>query len=445
MTTSIAADILFSDGSFTDPSRERRRAERERRIADLDDQAWQKEWPYDPEAGDHVMPAPEWQAIRRLREEDAGDPGTRGLRTALRLWQDLGEALAEAERDIIWADRAASYDAQPGREWFHAPCGRQVAWRRGGRWIVDHSTVARLVADASDSAGRLDSVDEAWRLALAAAAQGQGYKGDLTILATQVASWMGIDDPQRPMWSELTGARVWREITHRHGGWHVGPWMVGDTDSEPCDSLGEGIAVANERIDQARAIFRRQLEEPGEPLALLALLVEHMPRWVAIWATQAQIDEARDDRDAFERRDPDRQLRLPEAARRLAVKTSVVRRAIQRDTFPAPDGHIGATPWWSPRTVDACREQWRRTAIEAIKRGERPVRFTRRAEGLAGGGIMHFVTGEERYWDSRRGRSLAGKMRTLRRIDAEAWEAAGETRIPVADRAGKVVGYLVCP
>ena len=46
-----------------------------------------------------------------------------------------------------------------------------------------------------------------------------------------------------------------------------------------------------------------------------------------------------------------------EFAEALGIQTSSLRRALARKSVPAPDGHLGRTPYWYYETVEATQEK----------------------------------------------------------------------------------------
>lgn len=51
---------------------------------------------------------------------------------------------------------------------------------------------------------------------------------------------------------------------------------------------------------------------------------------------------------------PDDMLTTAEVAAVLELNPQTVYTYVSRGSFPAPDGYLGATPWWRPATV----EEW---------------------------------------------------------------------------------------
>lgn len=46
-------------------------------------------------------------------------------------------------------------------------------------------------------------------------------------------------------------------------------------------------------------------------------------------------------------------LTTEDVANMVGVKVNTIRQYRLRGVFPAPDGHVGRTPWWKPETVTA--------------------------------------------------------------------------------------------
>jgi hypothetical protein len=51
-------------------------------------------------------------------------------------------------------------------------------------------------------------------------------------------------------------------------------------------------------------------------------------------------------------------LTAAQVAAVVGVLPSTWRSYVARGWAPPPDGHLGATPWWAPATVQRWREQW---------------------------------------------------------------------------------------
>ena len=47
------------------------------------------------------------------------------------------------------------------------------------------------------------------------------------------------------------------------------------------------------------------------------------------------------------------QLTTADVARLAGITPESVRTYLRRRTIPAPDGHLGVTPWWRPATIEA--------------------------------------------------------------------------------------------
>lgn len=66
------------------------------------------------------------------------------------------------------------------------------------------------------------------------------------------------------------------------------------------------------------------------------------------------------------------QLTTADVAALLGVTPATVRSYAARGDMPPPDGHLGRTPWWKPRTI----EQWRKQRPGQGAGGGRPRKQT---------------------------------------------------------------------
>ena len=53
------------------------------------------------------------------------------------------------------------------------------------------------------------------------------------------------------------------------------------------------------------------------------------------------------------------QWSVGEVAEHLGVQRSTVRAYVARGEMPAPDGHVGRSPWWTPETITQWHESRR--------------------------------------------------------------------------------------